>query len=329
MLFSTIDQVKTFVAINKSGTDFSTLQPYLLDAEEMVLEYIDDATAAALQTEAGAATDPDMAALLPYVRKPIANYALYLYVEGIGSVSLSDTGIQVSRNQNSEPAPQWKVNKLEKNLLSSGDKAVDRMLAFLEANVATYTDWAASSKFTEQAGCFLKNAKQADEYIPIGESRRVFQRLKGEFQFVEAIEIRNILCDPLFNEIKAQLRGESALTEANAELVALSRPVIALIGLKNGLEKIRMKVTESGVSVSSFSDGLNKHDAATREQLADLKENLMDQAHQYKERLVKYLNDNVATYPLYANSPCYTSRPTTGAVKHEVENSKDGKSYMV
>lgn len=327
MLFATTEQVKDFVAINKA-THFDTLKPYLQEAEEMVLQYIDDATAAALQTEAGAASDPNMATLLPYVRKPIANYALFLYIEGIGSVSLSDAGVQVNTNSNSQPAPQWKVAKLEKNLLNSGDKGVDRMLAFLEKKKATYTDWAGSTKYTELADNFLKNASQAEKYINIGESRRVFQRLRGEFKFIEAIHIRNMLCDPLYQLVKSQLRGESALTEANAKLVTLAQPIIALLGLKSGLDKIRMKITDDGVTVTSFSDGLQSKDAASREHITALKDNLQEQAQKYIDRLSQFLIDNVDDYPLYATSPCYTARPTTG-IRHEVTNTPDGKSYMV
>lgn len=319
------DEIKQYIAINQNF-QFNSIKPDIKDAEALVAELgLDEETYATLAAEydAGNLSDP-MAALLPYVQRAIINYAYYKYIS-IGSVQVSDSGINVSRTDRAEPAPQWKVNKLESSFLNAGDKALDKLLEFLEKNTATYPDWLNSDAYTVLKENFLQTAKEASKFININGSRRVFLTLKTQINYVEEIIIRSLVCTPLYDQLKTQVKAGN-LSQANADLVEKIKPIVANIALKKTIPQIRIRITDQGIMVNSFSDGMTTKTQATDKQIAELTRDLADKAQAYTDHLKKFMEDNIDSYPLYADSECYTLKADPGP-RHRVQNTADAKSF--
>lgn len=320
------DEIKKFIAVNQNF-EFGSIKPYIQEAEEMVAAYLDESTYSTLTTEyTGENISEPMAALLPYVQRSVINYAYYLFI-AIGSVHLTDAGINVSRADRSEPAPQWKVNKLESSFLNGGDKALDKLLEFLEKNSATYPDWVNSEAYTELKGNFLQTARETSRFINISGSRRVFILLKTQINYVEEIIIRGLLCNDLYQALKSGLL-DGNLSNANAALVEKIKPIVAVLCLKSAIPQLRLRITSSGIMVNSFSDGLTSKDQASDKQVHELIKDLADKSMQYIDHLKNFLDDNIDDYPLYANSDCYTLKADPGP-RHVIENTKDSKSFWV
>lgn len=320
------DEIKKFIAINQNF-EFGSIEPYITEAEEMVASYLDESTYETLKSEyeAGNLSEP-MVNLLPYVQRPVINYAYYLYI-AIGSVHVTDAGINVSRSDRSEPAPQWKINKLEASFLAAGDKGLDKMLEFLEKNTGTYPDWLNSEAYTELKGNFLQTAKEATKFININGSRRVFILLKTQISYVEEIIIQGLVCKDLYQTLKSGIMAGN-LSAENTALVEKLKPIVAVLSLKYAIPQLRLRITSSGIMVNSFSDGINSKDQASDKQVSELIKDLSDKSQQYTDHLKKFLEDNIGDYPLYANSECYTLKADPGP-RHRVENTKDSKSFWV
>lgn len=330
MLFKDTAEIKKYISINKNF-NFATIQPYIAEAEEVVAEFLGEELYDSLLSEYDTELSAPMLALLPYVQRPIINISFLIYMSSVGAISVSDSGIFVERANNSDPAPQWQIIKLEGAMLAAGDKGIDKLLAFLEANAATYPTWVNTSAYTMLKENFIQNATEATKYININGSRRVFICLKQHINFVEEVIIKQLVSAAQFNELKDQFR-QGNLTADNALLVDKLKPIIAIYALKSAIPQMRFSITESGIMVSSFG-GLgyvfNKiQNAATAAEIKELMKDLEEKGLAYTDACKKFLWDNVAKFPLYAASEAYTLKADPGP-RHVVENSATSKIFGV
>ena len=260
--------------------------------------------------------------LLPYIQKAIANYAIFLYVN-IGGVNLNNAGISVQSSQNSQPAPQWKIDKLEKSLLASADRHAEKLLAYLEKNKDEYPLWVASPSYTLSKDLFINSADELSKYISINNSRRLFLKLKKYLFDVEELHIKRLICKDQY----AALKIESP-TQPSLILLNKLKPLVARLALLQGIPELRISITDQGINVLSYSDSINIKGGATDAQINDLKESLKSKIEAHTEEVKFFLEENLADYPLYANRPCYAAKPVPGP-GHIPVNDPCGKSFSV
>lgn len=155
-LFKTTDEFRQYKTID-INTRFETLLPFIENAEEeFIKDLIGDSLYEALNEDyqtnslAGGhneAMDPDLLALLPYVQRPLANYAFYYGFTDL-SAYIGEGGVQVATGQNMIPAPKWMQDKMLVKALRDADMQADRLLAFLEENkYAPVLEWSATTTY--------------------------------------------------------------------------------------------------------------------------------------------------------------------------------------
>src|SRR5918993_310759 len=105
-LFRTTEEIRQYIAIDVN-MKFDTLKPSLGNSfyAAFVADY---AGAAVVPTNLTA----DNQLLLPFIQRALAFYAAFLCIDEVG-VTVGDLGIQQQFNQNSQPAPAFKVNALK------------------------------------------------------------------------------------------------------------------------------------------------------------------------------------------------------------------------
>jgi len=92
----------------------------------------------------------------------------------------------------------------------------------------------------------------------------------------------------------------TGITGTNQTLiVSYIQPAMIWLTAFEGLHFLDKKIKNSGI-VKSAGDGSTN---LSIEEFADFEKKIKDNAMFYKSRLVKYLNDNVSSFPSY----CYTS----------------------
>ncbi len=312
-LLKTIEEIKKYVAID-ANTDIESILPYIEDAEEQFIkDLISEPMYEAISTQYNA--DPqtlsaEYLALLPYIHRSLAHYAMFLWVN-VGGVSLSDTGINTHTSNNSMPAPQWRVDKLEKSLLLSGDTHAEKLLQYLEGHKTDYPLWTASAAYTLTTGLFINSAMDFSRFVTISDSRRLFLKLKPYIEYAEQLKIKKLICKDLFAELKTQIEGNT-LTAANIELLNKIRPLVARLALLKAIPELRITIGEKGIYIVSYSDSINSKAAASDTQVKALIMNLTEMAGAYTEDIKALLENDIDNYPLYRDSPCYTSRPDPG-----------------
>lgn len=338
MLFKTTAEVKKYINVDVN-MKFDKLKPSIEDAERRFIVPLlgptfYDAFNAAYTAAATVPDDltTDNKNLLPFIQRALAFYAGSLMVDEIG-VQVGDLGIQQQFNQNSQPAPQAKVQRLIMKYLTSADKAADELLEYLELNASltVYAAWFTSDYNTKLSGCIVYKTSIASQYIDINDSYRIFQRLKKRIRDIEASYVKRLICTDQYDALITQLRANT-LTEANAALVEKLEPIITKKALYLTLPSLSISVEPEGLMMYSSNDSVVQKQIASAEEKKQLMISLKegDFGYENDEALLDaFLKDNLADYPLISASPCWTAKPEDGTFRFKPDNDPCNKHFSV
>jgi hypothetical protein len=338
-LFRTTTELKQYVAID-ANTKFGTLKPSIDDAQERFIKpllgvdfYNEFVSAYEAATNVPDDLTNDQKALLPFIQRALAYYALYLSIDEIG-VTVGELGVQQSYNQNSQPAPQNKVARLTMKYISAADIAADKLLEYLEQNatVSKYNKWFSDMEAnTAMSGCIVYKTAIASKYIDIKESRRVFLRLKKRIKEIEASYVKRLICSDQYDELVTQIKTGS-LTNPNKSLMAVLEPVITKKALYLTLPTMAISIEADGLTLFSSNDTVIQKSVAGTEEKKQLMNSLRDGELGYMEdeqKVKAFIEENIADYPLIEASECWTSKPTDGSIKWQPTNDPCNKHFSV
>jgi len=334
-LITTISETKNYLAID-INTRIESLQPFINEAEIL---YIKPLLGADFYATLIADYDSDLTQMtadhqeaMPYIQRALAYYMAYLSVNQMG-VNFGDMGIQHQHGENSMPAPQWKVDKLQLNYIQQADVHAEKMLEFLEANASAlkYADWYNDlSVNTKLEGWMVNTTRAASMYIDINESRRIFLRLKKRIKEIEAGYIKRLICADQYNALVTEIQSDSVSAE-NELLIDQLRPIIAKMALYLTIPSLRISIGDQGIMLYSSNDGIITKQSADKEQVKNLLNSLKCEPFGYEadeRNMEEFIKDNIADYPLIAASECYTIATDPGPT-WRVENSSDNKHFSV
>jgi hypothetical protein len=336
-LFVDIDELARFVKVS-TNMDIATLVPFIEEAEISFMNELIGEQYDLLQTDyednAGdtGAMNVDLAALLPYVQRPLAYHAMFLATIQLG-VKVGNIGITHERHDKGEPAPKWKVDKLEAHYLRNGDLYAEKLLEFLEENASPtkYSTWYASDKNTINDGLILRTAKIAVKHVDIEQAaRRIFIRMKKRVRLIESTYIKQLICKEQYDEIVTQIKTDS-LSVNNQALSEYLEPIIAKMALHQTLPSLRLHLSGDGITIFSSSDSTISRQAASHTEVKGLMMDLRSGDFGYEKDIEiakEYIDDNIDTYPLIKNSSCYTSKADPGP-KHQIANEESKKYFAV
>jgi len=337
MFFKTTEELRAFIAVDVN-MKFSKIKPSIDEASEIFIKpllgitFFGDLAEAYTAAPSPTELPEDVSVLLPYVQRALAYYAAFLAVEEIG-VSVGDLGIQQSFNQNSQPAPAWKVNNLKVKYITSADRAADSLLEFLEdtASPTVYTPWYSDANVnTAMSGAIVHKTAIASRYIDINGSRRVFLRLKKRIHDIETGFVKRMLCATQYDELVAQLKANS-LSETNQALVSYLEPIIAKKALYLTIPALSISIEGDGIMLLSSNDTAVMKQAASIQDknllMASLKDG--DLGFEADEaELTSFIAKNIDNYPLIASSPCWSSK-SAEAERWQTGNSPCNKHFSV
>lgn len=317
MLISSIADFRKYIPID-ANTKLATMQPYIEEAERLYIvpllgqAFYDELTAA---LDAGP-LDADDTAVLPYIQRPLAYYAQLLAIPHLAS-TFGELGIRQHRGEDSDPAPRWLQEKLQFQALRSGDTHAEELLTFLEthATAVKYATWHSSDANTINSGFIVYNTKVASKHIDIGESRRVFLRLRSNIREIETRIIPKLIGKEQYNDLVTNMKAGNTTAPEDA-LVALLEPIICKRALYLRLPFMRFTIGEQGIFL--FTPGTSEiliGQLTTDADIKIMRHQLIDGELGYlrdEEELRQYLLENIDDYPLVKASGVYTVQPDPG-----------------
>jgi hypothetical protein len=324
-LIKTIDEIRKYVPVD-ANLNFETIKPGLEDAEEwfikellgafypvLLASYTNGTDADGVNNSSGGMSADDYA-LLPVVQRCLVYYAMYLSIDSLG-VNIGDAGIQQSNSANAQPVQRWKIQALKNEYITKADRFADKLLEYMEGKAsnsifaAWFTDASANPALN---GTIVYSTDIASKYIDINQSRRVFLRLKKRIKDIEASSIKNLICGVQYTELIEEIKNDD-VSDVNVLLIDLLEPYIAKKALYDTLPALRITITAEGIHLLSVTDSAIIQQPAGDKEIDRLMCSLRDGDFGFlanEDAIKTFISNNIANYPLIAESPCYSATPT-------------------
>lgn len=312
---STIENLQDAGLSLDNDTDFDVIDPHLRDAEASFLKPILGAALfdAAISGLAEATPAAKWTALLPYLQKPVAFNGYYRFFK-ISRGQLNHRGFQRDRSEYSETAPKWEIDEIKTQLICQADFAIDQLIAYLEENASTYTEWESADFYAQNGGTIIPSATIFDQYIKIGCSGRVFAKLKQYRTRAERSLVRTI-CQDLYDKVVNEING--TMTAETTALLPYLRAVVAYDTMAKGIKMMNYNYTDTGIYVYSYNDGNISKDAISGAEVKTLAGEWEKDYLDARAELIDFLKDNLDDYPEYENSKCYETQPVSLVSRYE------------
>lgn len=262
-------------------------------------------------------------ALYNQLAEPLAQMAAYLAVPDL-DLNLSTNGFTVFKDEKSAPASQKRVEQFRLSQLRKAMAGFDALLEWLEANKATYTDWAAGEGYTELKQGFVNTTADFNAVVDINGSRHLFMRLRPYRTKVEQFELKSYLGEDLYDEIKAEILAGS-ISADNAALYPYIKEAVANRSIAKGILALNLQIDERGHLAAGIQEShtMKMQQHAKDAHLDTLVKQYNAEADAFFEKLRSYLNANATAskYAVYFASDLYVD--PNGADPNEDRHQND------
>lgn len=335
-LIPTLDELKNYVSL-----DAKAVPPSIALAQREVLaQVVAPLLGERLRTwlEAAAASpgfelagDSLAAQLLRRVQAPIARLGVGAGLPG-HQVSIDTTGVHIMTTETSKTAFQWQLNQLRASLERHGQRDLDALVEWLEANrdaSAELRAWAASAAGQRHRRELFTSPAAFHEYENISESRPVFVALGPVRRRLESFELGRVLGADFLAELREQVRTRSLTPDHENLLGAYVLPALAALTIGHAIPELGLRLGADGIelSVARFDDSNAKEaDAGLDQLLLSKKNEALMTGDRYLRRLTDYLDRaaSATRFGTYFASSSYTA-PNQAVTPRNTPTSKTYK----
>jgi hypothetical protein len=307
---------------SSTGLEIETIAPFLTnsEAEQEVIKILGQQLYDTLVDHYNddILSGPEQA-LLPFVQKPLANLAIYQFLQ-FGGMTISDAGVTLSTNRE-QAAFQWQQLKAERAFLKDGYITMESLLSYLEAHKVDFPGWGNGTQYPALKEFFINTALEFQSYVNINRSRRTLTAMAPVMRNVEAFEIESLLTGTLFNAIKAEILAGSVSAD-NQALLSYIKPAVAHLTIAQAASELSMEITPEGAFIytitASGASQIQKYAEADPDRLARHKTHHENVGKAYLQKLRAYLNATASStkYAAYFASTNYED-PTTTSQTYE------------
>lgn len=300
-LIKTEDELKDFLPITEAFP-ISVILPYIDLVETEVIipvigETLFDSLKAAYDSDSLSA---DQDELLKKIRVPLANYALELGADVIG-LQIGSLGFTKAKDESNEPMSSQDRYFLKRTLHRSGDLGMEHLLAYLEANKATWTDWTSDPVYQEHISVFITTARDFSTNYRRRISRWVYWNLRMLMKQSEKDILIGLISQEYYDELKAAIIADTVSAE-DQKVIDRIKPCITHATMSRAIKNFLVTISRDGVTV--FDQGTESKMAEVRKPAEEkLIESMvqadMDEANKQLCDLEEFLIENLADYPTF------------------------------
>lgn len=230
-MIKTTAEIQQYVSVDINFQQKSLL-PYIEQGKNQIVRLLGRDQYKELEDFYNLADDADppdnadeLTALLPYVQRPLANFAIFYGLSAL-NVVVGPTGIGVVSNQNIAPASKDRTDALRKDLMDAAYDAMESLLVFMEENKDDYPEWESSEAYSDQYDVLITSARRFDEILRIDRSRLKYLEWRPVMKDIELLEMAPVVSADLMEEIKGELK-DNDLTSANAAILPYLQKALA------------------------------------------------------------------------------------------------------
>ena len=314
MLFKSIDEIKQFLAVG-AGTDFNRLKPHIQNAETaFLLPLLGPVLYSELQSfydtppDSPAANSILFSTLLSIVQRTLIHLTYWSGFQVLNA-TISDGGFKRTENEKVKSLFKYQEVELKEYFKTTGFNGLDEILFYLEMEIkksegetVNFKSFADSDVWTILKSSFIPDTSTFNAIIFINHSRLTFLRLKSSMQLVEDLDIKPVLGETIFNEIKLEMVKKTPSAKVSAILPHIQK-AIAYLATALLMEESGADLTEKGLyfeSTSSENNLVQNRQPSESDRINFLSKRNKGIGQNYLERLKSYLIANPTDWPAYS-----------------------------
>lgn len=192
--------------------------------------------------------------LVQHIQLPIAFLSAMWHSQG-NDLSHEDSGRKNKLDKETESiAWEWQYNRDDAASLRNYQKALDRLIKFLNDHLASFPEWKDSEAKKNTLNLFISTAAHFNRLFAIDDSPVFFLRLAPIMREVERKHIKPILGTEKFNELKDLIQSGEAIEAEDQELIDYICDPIPLITMSMAVKRFAITVLPEGVVQNFFSE---------------------------------------------------------------------------
>ncbi len=309
------DTLKYYNPTIFKNTTWETMRPIIADTELIHFEPVltgafYDEVVAAYAAYPATSMNTYMA---EFVRKLQRSLSHFITFEGASDLllTMSDMGPKEAENKEgtfSGPR-QWTFNELRKKSFQKGTYFLNQALAYVAANASqtifnTYTN---SDTYKDRREYFFRSPEELAPFVPGSKAHIVYSMIQPFFREAERRYILPTLGKPFYDELKVSLKGTTALTDAQKDVLTYIRQALVKWTIRYAIPNLRLQITEQGIIEPAFDDGLNKNYKIQNSVVNNMWVSLVEGGQFFLQDLKNFIDTNVDDYPTYKASTAYSA----------------------
>ncbi len=314
MFFKDIEDFRKYVGVN-AGMEFDQIVPHLNEVDRTIIkpligadqlddlnEHFQDATTF------DDLEDGSYKSVINILRTATANLGLAKWLP-IGQVMIDGSGVGISSSANRKTAFHWQIKQVEEASYTAGYDALDEALRFMVNNIGDFGLYQASDEYRERVTMFVPSAKEFTKYFrQLNNSMINFTKLLSIMRKVEDTDIKSVLLDDLFDELKEKLEEGTGLSAPETALIEKIKPAVVNLTISRSINELAARLTPQGYLVfdnTGSTDTIDKFKNAGIEDLRRMSNHLKKDGDVYLGILKSWLETNKAEFPAYTNDAGY------------------------
>ncbi len=302
MLIRDMPDLKNLAGFVTRNLSFDTLAPAIDLAQSKYLvpvlgQAFFDQIDEAFRPQAGQIGDEMLRSLASKLRLALASYALMEAMPTL-PLQIGDLGVMMEQGSGMAPADRFALADAQRSLAQTADFYLEAALAYLEQNKSAYPTWLSSQTYAETRRHLVASAGEYGFQVSCQQPLRVFFALRVHLLECQGRELLPVLGRELMAEL-TQAWADGPLPDRLEGLRLQSVPVLALAATLSGYRSLTVSISPTGPLVYSFTGGYKADTPASAEQSSRLLEDLRDRLAFAKGQLVRFLEQNAESYPLY------------------------------
>ena len=314
MLFKSIDEIKQFLAVG-AGTDFNRLKPHIQNAETAYLrpllgnglfkelqDFYDNPPETPLEGE-----NILFSELLSLVQRTLIHLTYWSGFQVLNA-TISDGGFKRTETEKVKSLFKYQEVELKEYFKTTGFNGLDEILFYLEMEIkkseaesVNFKSFVDSDAWTILKSSFIPDTNTFNSIVFINQSRLTFLRMKSPMQLVEDLDIKTLLGETIFDEIKTEIIKQEPAAKVLAILPYIQK---ALVYLATALlmEESGADLTEKGLyfdSTDAYNNLMTNKQPSESDRISFLAKRNKAIGQNYLEQLKSYLIANATDWPTY------------------------------
>jgi hypothetical protein len=254
---------------------------------------------------------PELNQTLVLAQKTLAAYA-YLSELAATHVRITSAGVRRTSTDNMPTAYQWEYKQAQAYLEERTYSTLETLLKYIDDNAEALTDDLDADLINARKSMLLKSGADLGRYVHVQYPFLTWYRMLPILQDVTQMNIIATFGEDFYNELMGVTNNDATTDPTSAEskeLIGLLQRAAANITIANAAEKMSVRVTGYGFTVTESQADTGDQTSANFEQLKRLTNRVDKDGNMYLRKAINYANEKASTslFATYFTSDKYTA----------------------